>query len=573
MGEFVEQNLERLLPVFEQIQNVQLFDSKEVNRLVKQCRRYEYRLQKQEKTFDDFMVYVNFLQDALTLLRVRRNRNQYFHKHKFIEKPLKEKTASLLRRSLSKAYTKAIQLHPRDILLRCEAAEWELESNSSAENARTILQLAIRAYPADFRLYVSFFKVEIRFVDKILKRRKLLQEKKNEKKNKDADEDEAPQSSFDVDVEDAVLQLKICDAIVRQGLSAVDEEGRGKLLLEMWKDCSLFLHLSHASELLKSLEEKLNELDNEYTQLMEIEKAAREKKGIYDAYDEALTKLNTEKMLRLYLDFCAGKIKDGDMFAAHKKNGLICTLIEKGWASSADIPYVEDAIRNAENREEKSRLLEKILTIDQTSAALWTQYIECLMEKGDQEQNVLKTINKAIEAVPAESSFPLWELALDFTIGQKQPGNVDKLFYRIFDLGIHVDKFKAIRVKYLQALVDEKQLTKAEMRRMIRELQARRPNGIEFCRAVTESEVSEKDENVKLVKSTWEMAINEEGGQSAQMWIEYIKYLVRRHPEQISAIHQRAMLALENEHCDEFLEKWTAFQQNEAAKSMTLENS
>ena len=97
-------------------------------------------------------------------------------------------------RSLSKAYTKAIQvallfscrvyrtinflilvdsflilifqLHPRDILLRCEAAEWELESNSSAENARTILQLAIRAYPADFRLYVSFFKVEIRFVDK-----------------------------------------------------------------------------------------------------------------------------------------------------------------------------------------------------------------------------------------------------------------------------------------------------------------------------------------------------------------------------------------------------------------------
>ena len=96
----------------------------------------------------------------------------------------------------------------------------------------------------------------------------------------------------------------------------------------MWKDCSLFLHLPHASELLKSLEEKLNELDNEYTQLMEIEKAVREKKvfssfrlekssyfqGIYDAYDEALTKLNTEKMLRLYLDFCAGKIKDGGHF-------------------------------------------------------------------------------------------------------------------------------------------------------------------------------------------------------------------------------------------------------------------
>ena len=59
---------------------------------------------------------------------------------------------------------------------------------------------------------------------------------------------------------------------------------------------------------------------------------------------------------------------------------------------------------------------------------------------------------------------------------------------------------------------------------------------------MTESEVSEKDEDVKLVKSTWEMAINEEGGQSAQMWIEYIKYLVRKHPEQVSAVHQVRIL-------------------------------
>jgi hypothetical protein len=47
MGEFVEQSLEELLPVFEQLEQAQLFQNGEVRLFIKRCRRYEYRLHKQ----------------------------------------------------------------------------------------------------------------------------------------------------------------------------------------------------------------------------------------------------------------------------------------------------------------------------------------------------------------------------------------------------------------------------------------------------------------------------------------------------------------------------------------------
>lgn len=47
MGEFVEENFEKLLPLFEELKNVDILSHEEVQELVKRCRRYEYRLAKQ----------------------------------------------------------------------------------------------------------------------------------------------------------------------------------------------------------------------------------------------------------------------------------------------------------------------------------------------------------------------------------------------------------------------------------------------------------------------------------------------------------------------------------------------
>lgn len=46
MAEFVEENLERLLPFFEVLHYGALFSKGEVNEFIKRCRNYEYRIHK-----------------------------------------------------------------------------------------------------------------------------------------------------------------------------------------------------------------------------------------------------------------------------------------------------------------------------------------------------------------------------------------------------------------------------------------------------------------------------------------------------------------------------------------------
>jgi flagellar assembly factor FliW len=47
MAEYVEINLEQLLPVFEHIQAIELLPAEELSELIKECRRHEYQIAKQ----------------------------------------------------------------------------------------------------------------------------------------------------------------------------------------------------------------------------------------------------------------------------------------------------------------------------------------------------------------------------------------------------------------------------------------------------------------------------------------------------------------------------------------------
>lgn len=46
MAEYVEKNLERLLPVFESLKETDVLTEPEMREFVKRCRQYEYRISK-----------------------------------------------------------------------------------------------------------------------------------------------------------------------------------------------------------------------------------------------------------------------------------------------------------------------------------------------------------------------------------------------------------------------------------------------------------------------------------------------------------------------------------------------
>lgn len=51
MSEFVEEDIEGLLPVFEVLKGIQLLSSTEIDAFVKRCQSFEYRLQKPVSVF------------------------------------------------------------------------------------------------------------------------------------------------------------------------------------------------------------------------------------------------------------------------------------------------------------------------------------------------------------------------------------------------------------------------------------------------------------------------------------------------------------------------------------------
>lgn len=59
MAEYVERNLERLLPVFELLKSTELLSDEEMKEFVKRCRQYEYRLCKRVYSF--FKLHYKFI--------------------------------------------------------------------------------------------------------------------------------------------------------------------------------------------------------------------------------------------------------------------------------------------------------------------------------------------------------------------------------------------------------------------------------------------------------------------------------------------------------------------------------
>lgn len=54
-----------------------------------------------------------------------------------------------------------LQIFPRDMSLRCQAARFEFSLNRSINNARFILQQGLRLSPTEFSLWICLFELEL----------------------------------------------------------------------------------------------------------------------------------------------------------------------------------------------------------------------------------------------------------------------------------------------------------------------------------------------------------------------------------------------------------------------------
>ncbi|KAL3075731.1 hypothetical protein niasHS_012561 [Heterodera schachtii] len=301
MAEFVERELEQLLPVFEQLKVTQLMSADELNEFICQCRAFEYKCAKRTKRAKDFLAYAHYMADQIGTIGERRRQLKFLHRYDQIERPLKRKCAFIHRicshrckkivyyreeiaflrhanmfKQCSQAYTRLLNVHGNLVSNHDEAARFEFfDNNHSADSARDILQKALRKFPTAPRLWLTYFEIELRFVEFLHQRRMFLlqQHKSNEMKNKwqkksnsskrksngqqqneetaqitDEEAEKFKQfnsSSNNGDDEDEVLGLKLATIVYEMAMKSVEEHPteKTKLLrdfLRVARDCAHF---------------------------------------------------------------------------------------------------------------------------------------------------------------------------------------------------------------------------------------------------------------------------------------------------------------------------------------------
>ncbi|KAK6751344.1 hypothetical protein RB195_002995 [Necator americanus] len=593
MGEFVEQSLEGLLPTFEQLSHVQLFTETEVIAFIKRCRQFEYRLNKHEKTPRDFDLYAEYLCDFLTLLKSRRAKMQYWHKKKLIDLPMRKKVASIyrraadrfqgdlhrweklinflnehsMRRELSAAYTRALQIHGRNENLRRDFALWQFFSAASPQNARTQILASLRLFPHSPSLYAAFFAIEIHFVEKVLKRRKFITEYKGKEKHGSDDSDS--ERVYDQEVDDSIMKLDVAKTVVEQALSAVPSEAASGMLVEMWKECSKVELIPNIEYIRSFIVEKLNIFDNEDTRLFEIEAACKEGMSRFDAFDLALTKTPTEKMHRLYLQWLRESSSE-DAFSTSKIRSLLRSICDHGWMNEKDWKDLEKSMQEAEE-DFDIIFLEQCLEKRPQSAIIWDAYLKKQMEIITVSDEFRELCNRALEKVDPEESFPILQHAIDYSI-MHAPNEVEQIFH---DAIVRANATVASRIKilfvdYLNELFNCGKITSEQQKERLMDLVNSKPNSGEFYCHVHRKELERSTPDTKFAGFVLNSAIVE-GCATVEAVILYAKWTLKYNIEKFHVVQQTGLKLFKGADLDQFMVEWTKLVQNAAADAIEKE--
>jgi len=212
MAEEVQLHLEARLPELNDFIEQKLFTRPEVDDIVKQRTRYEYRLKRRAGAIlEDFLAYIEYekqleqrRRDRLARLqqsekgekqeRKKLKKNNALSDHSIVEHIIGLYWRALVkfggnlglwtdfieycwregaRQTVSKGIARAIQLHPRSAELWILAARWEWQGSGNAAAARKIFQRAVRLTHSE-QLWLAYFELEVQFAATLRERQAIL---------------------------------------------------------------------------------------------------------------------------------------------------------------------------------------------------------------------------------------------------------------------------------------------------------------------------------------------------------------------------------------------------------------
>jgi len=425
MAEYVEQRMEEMVGEVEQMERVNLLDYKEVKELLKKRKHFEYKIQKRTKEKDDFLSYIQYEVNLLTLLNIRRENTGYQHKKAEIEGAIRTRINKLYKilehrfqsdvniwlshiqflksikwdSSVSRVYLRLLQVHSDKPRLWVAAAKWEFEENNNPDNGRQIMLRGLRFLPTSWILHREYVKLELLYVEQLKKRSELLGVNKSD----------------DVE-EDSVTNCSIVRLVAKAAIDAIDS---AKFIVSLLATVRLFSFATVVSEeIIEILTEKYHTSPETWDTLAreELSEGRLGIRGCIEKYFEGLKVCKSKELFEMafstvsslpemYPNSIVRIVKSLiKLLQFGKENELLEVKHFKFWLDLQD---------PESQRKDMMELLKYATSVHPSSVELWIEHL-VLSAKTGNAKTVFSSFSHGLQAVKQnrDDRLRLWQVML-----------------------------------------------------------------------------------------------------------------------------------------------------------------
>ncbi|EPS64980.1 hypothetical protein M569_09795 [Genlisea aurea] len=422
MADAVQFKLESMLDELDDLEKTGLFSRQEIAEIVKQRRKFEYRLKRRSPLKKDFLAYIEYEKqlDTLRGLRMKTYLKKSGYKklasiHAGVRRIIKTYEIATNRfkgdielwfqylefckarkhgRMKKVALAQLVRFHPKVPSVWIYAAAWEFDSNLNVSAARALMQKGLRECPTSEDLWVEYLRMELTHLNKLKVLKIALDE---EDKGKHSHEKIIPDKELRKDDHnESFMSLNIDSGGESDGKQDVFGE-HGLVLLQTVYSSAIkalpysfslrkrFLEILESSSLLHSDEMRSRILDDlrkdfsedpEYWDWMaRVEIAGQGEKNSENltrgiqVYDKALETMPSATIIELYVKFLVDITGDGlqsndhhtmDLVSPHR---MIFEKAEKLGCVTDDLAFQHvTLLLRLGNLDEAKALMEKLCT-------------------------------------------------------------------------------------------------------------------------------------------------------------------------------------------------------------------
>lgn len=576
-------HLESFIPELEQMERIGLFSHDEIKKVIKKRKALEYVLRRRTKTKEDYLKYIQYELNVLSLIAKRRQRLQCELKRREIDHSIATRINKLFKaaiaryqndevlwltqiqfcqrmkwhHTISALFMRMLQVHNNKPELWVTAAKWEFEENHAPENARKIFQQSVKFHPDSRLLWTEYFRMELMFIDLILKRKEVLGSQGIE----DSENDVVLQGKVALTVYRCATE-PIPDADFAVSLIKISREFdfSANLIDEIYEDIQCRHPLDEvtldavARRPLFTLHEELKNAKGKGIKkgriISEIEKK------VCALYEEALEKVKSEKMWSYYIEFVIGV---WDSAKREKKKskylGKVLKLMEQ---ANSDVMLSADLFMQWCNLLEQNGDEDSCCSVALEAARKWPKmvslWILCLTAHIQaRKENTSAVLDEAMEKLSAKKSLPVWKLGMQW-LSVSNPSKLTEYFEK----GIENRRISAqVKEMYLEATALMHGIQAA--RELYKRLRLN-PVSPELFRKMIHIEKSQLKPSIECLRRYYEDAVKEYGSEDVDFWVEFI-LLELEHPDgdisRPQMYHWRALKSLNDENTESFVTKYT----------------